>query len=219
MTAGAPRTWATNDYITATRMNAEIRDQLLVKTNGPRCYLWKSVKIAMPISGGLTDTILGWSRDVFAVHLDQVLYDISFDGTKMALGDGRIFVNRPGLYRFNGMMTWGAERSIVNPTTPTTSPDIGTRAVWVGKNMNGNFCSTPGAAGIDPAFAANTDYIEAIHSSASSIDTLPAASLITGSMRAVSGDHFQLFWRPDGISMDCIPSQGTCFLQARWESS
>lgn len=218
MTAGSPRTWATNEYITATKFNGEIRDQLLVKANAPRCYLWKSVKIGAPMTNGASDDYLAWTRNIWPLHLDQVLYDVSFDGTRMAMGDGRVLIHRPGLYRFNAAVTFGTLQSKTNDTGAFAAGN-GTRAAYIGKNMNGLFCSNPTAAGVDPIFDQKTEFIESIQNPVSDLTPMVRTVRVRGSMRADRGDHFQLFWREDAAELDCIPSQGTCFLQARWEAS
>lgn len=214
MVAGSPRTWATNEYITATRMNREIRDQLFGKSGAPRCYLWKSVKVGYPISNGTADIHLGWDRSTRAVHLDQTLYDFSFDGSKMSLGDGRIFISHAGVYRFNGAITLGKYRKAAQPSSVDPDPQTGTRGLWVGRNMNGNFQTDPNIAGIDTVFGTQLEFFGQLHSSMNT--HAPSVTRVRGSMYCNRGDHIQLFYRSDGIALDTVSSQGTVFLQGRW---
>jgi hypothetical protein len=216
MVAGSPRTWATNDYVTATGLNNELRDQLLARSGAPRAYIWKSKIVTYPPSAGVGGINLGWDQNIFAVNLDQVLYDYSFDGTAMAQGDGRLFVNRSGMYRLNAAAVWSKQASGSGDTG--FNPQLGTRAVYIGKNMNGTFQTNPAVAGIDSVFATQLDYFECIADS-SNQDTIPPVARVRGSMRANQGDHFQLFARMDAVPLDLIASQGTVFLQAQWMSN
>lgn len=132
MTVGSPRHWFTNDVISATRWNAETRDQANGQFFKPTAMIAKTVLTEW----ASVDQMNGLEHSLANIQFDKVVYDRSYDGSKMAYGSS-LMVNIPGYYLIRARFTWSTTN-----TTNTATPTAGTRHLGIGINMGGKWQTT-----------------------------------------------------------------------------
>lgn len=138
MVIGVPRTWATNDKITATMWDAETRDQsngligrasaMVVKTVA---HLWSNCDDTFT-AGQLP------SATLCNVQFDKVAYDYAYDGSAMAYGS-TLMANIPGWYQITGAHYWNT-----NGYLSSATPLVGTRNLALQVNSSGRMFSVGG---------------------------------------------------------------------------
>lgn len=150
MVISVPRTWATNDKITATMWDAETRDQsngligrataMLVKTVS---HLWDT----------MDDTLAATlaSRSLSNVQFDKVAYDYAYDGSSMAYGS-TLMANIPGWYEVQAAHYWNTSGYL-----STATPLAGTRNLCIQTNSSGRMYSVNGRV-MSPAASDATRY-------------------------------------------------------------
>lgn len=139
MTIGAPRTWATNDLITATVWNNETRDQANALMGRPAAMLVKTIVHEFATMKDSYASSLPM-RCMVNLQFDQIAYDRAYDGSTMAYGS-TIMANIPGWYRITAAHYWDTVCSTVNgPATPL----LGTRQLAIQVNSSGRFYSVNG---------------------------------------------------------------------------
>jgi hypothetical protein len=137
MPVGTPRTWATNDKITATMWDGETRDQSNALIGRASAML---VKTVMHQFGTMDDSYseLVPSRSLVNVLFDQVAYDYAYDGSKMAYGS-TLMCNIPGWYQITGAHYWATTGYF-----GTATPLVGTRNLCFQVNSSGRMYSVFG---------------------------------------------------------------------------
>ncbi|MGH3521368.1 MAG: hypothetical protein ACRDU4_00750 [Mycobacterium sp.] len=136
-----PKTWATNDKITATLWNQETRDNINAVQGKPRALIYKTIVSEFStMSTSFGDPA---PRTLVNVQFDKVAYDYAYDGSKMAYGSKLMF-SAPGWYRINAAHFWDTGN-----TFATATPLVGTRNLAFKTNSSGRFyCDRVMTAGI-----------------------------------------------------------------------
>lgn len=137
MVIGAPRTWATNDKITATMWDAETRDQSNALIGRPSAMLIKTVMHEFNNAKDSYSALVP-SRSLVNVMFDKVAYDYAYDGSQMAYGS-TLMANIPGWYRVTGAHFWGTTGYF-----GTATPLVGNRNLCFQVNSSGRMYSVGG---------------------------------------------------------------------------
>lgn len=147
MAVGVPSTWLTGDKITATRWDAETRDQSNGLLGKPRAKLVKTVKTMFERSDPSFTTP---PKTLINCPFDVVAYDYAYDGSRMAYGS-TLMCNIPGWYRFTGAHFW----DVTNPFA-TATPLVRTRNIGFGKNTSGEWIDDRTMTGGSPPTSEST---------------------------------------------------------------
>lgn len=184
MTVGQPRNWLTNDTISSTRWNQETRDQ----ANGQ--FFKPSVMVAKTFvtEWDTSRQSLGLQHSLSNVEFDKVVYDRSWDGSKMAYGS-TLMVNIPGYYLVRGRFTWGTGNSFNNAT-----PANGTRHLGIGVNACGKWQLTRFQA---PVQSQNAVWVSDPPISPSGFTALVQPVRAQARLKLARGDEIELFAAQD----------------------
>lgn len=133
MTISQPHHFLTNEVISARKWNDETRDQANGMSTRPCAMMAKTFPTEWaPADSSHNKT---GTNDIANVLFDKVVYDLSFDGSRMCHASTFV-ISIPGFYVIDGAYAWSNTN-----TTASASPALGTRHVAIGVNTCGQWRS------------------------------------------------------------------------------
>lgn len=99
MSYSSPRTWATDDPITAAALNQDVRDNVAFLANPPRCIVYNNANISIPNNAATALTFNSERQDSDAMH-------------STSSNTSRITCVTAGLYDLFGCIRWASQGTV-----------------------------------------------------------------------------------------------------------